>query len=95
MTSGDADTFVGLEIVRDREKRELYVHQNRYIQTVLKRFRMTGCNPSTIPADPNSRLTRADCPKNTGRPPMDSTYYRGAVGALLYIGRMTRPDILF
>jgi hypothetical protein len=48
MTSGDADTFVGLEIVRDREKRELYVHQNSYIQTVLKRFRMTGCNPSTI-----------------------------------------------
>jgi hypothetical protein len=95
MTSGDADIFVGLEIERDQEKRELYVHQNSYIQTVLKRFRMTGCNSSTIPADPNSRLTRADCPKNTGRPPMDSTYYRCAVGALLYIGRMTRPDILF
>ena len=83
MTSGDADTFVGLEIVKDREKREFYVHQNSYIQKVLKKFRMTGCNPFTTSADPNSRHPQ-NHPKNNGRPPMDSTYYRCAVGALMY-----------
>jgi len=89
------DTFVGLEIVRNRSQRQLFIHQHGFIRTLLDRFRMTGCNPVAVPAGPNSHLTKDDFPKTSGKPPLDSTYYRGAIGGLQYVGRMTRPEILY
>ena len=95
MTSGEAENFIGLEIVRNREQRKLYVHQSSYIQTLLDRFRMTGCNPVSVPADPSSHLTLMDCPNKSGKISIDSTVYRAAVGGLLYVARMTRPELMY
>jgi hypothetical protein len=94
MTFSPANSFIGLEISRDRPNKTIYVTQSRYIQVLLKRFRMTNCNPSRIPADPFSRLTRTpatDSPTDN----TESTQYRALIGGLLYAMGMTRPDIAF
>lgn len=93
MTSRLADHFIGLEITRDRSRRQIFVSQTNFIQTLLERFRMTGCNPSSVPADPDSRLSVTSSPKY--RDPLKSTPYRAAIGGLMYVAKMTRPDVLF
>jgi len=93
MTSGPANRFIGLEISRNRARKEIYVTQSSYIQTLLSRFRMTECNPSRLPADPCSRLPKSSTLGPEGNP--NSTPYRALVGGLLYIMGMTRPDIAF
>jgi hypothetical protein len=95
MTSGEAENFIGLEIIRNRKEHKLYVHQRSFIQTLLDRFRMTGCNPISTPADPNSHLTLMDCPKKSNKEPIDSTFFRGGIGGLLYVARMTRPELMY
>ena len=93
MKSGLADRFIALEISRDRSLLTLYLTQTAFIQNLLMKFRMNECNPSKVPADPNSRLTAAtDESPSTNR---ESSSYRALIGGLLYAACMTRPDIMF
>ncbi len=94
MTCKEADLFIGLEITRDRPGRKIHLSQPKYIQSLLDKFGMSDCHPSKVPADPNSRLTVDNCPGKHGKP-LSTTPYRSAVGGLMYIAKMTRPDILF
>jgi hypothetical protein len=59
----DADRFLGLEISRDRQKRELTVTQPQFISALLKKFRIEDCNPKMIPADPHTQLSASMSPK--------------------------------
>lgn len=95
MTSRPADIFIGLEITRNREERKLYISQGTYVRLLLEKFRMTDCHPRNVPADPCSRLSARDRPQNSGKPPLTTTPYRAAVGGLMYVAKMTRPDALF
>lgn len=56
---------------------------------------MAGCHPSSVPVDPGSHLSVKDCPMRSGKTPLLSTPYRSAVGGLMYVAKMTRPDFLF
>lgn len=96
MTSKPANLFIGLEITRKREERKIFIpQQNYYIRSLLHKFKMTDCNPRSVPADPGSRLSVIDCPLRCGVTPLSSTPYRLAVGGLMYAAKKTRPDILF
>jgi hypothetical protein len=95
MTSHPANLFLGLEITRKREERKIFISQPNYIRSLLQKFKMTDCNPSSVPADPGSRLSVIDCPLRRGVTPLSSTPYRSAIGGLMYAAKMTRPDILF
>lgn len=53
---GPVRMFVGIEIIRDRKKHIIALHQHRYIDRMLKLFNMHGSNAISIPLDPNSRL---------------------------------------
>ena len=35
---GEAQTFLGIQIVRDRKKRTLTINQTKYIESMAKRF---------------------------------------------------------
>ena len=95
MTSKPASLFIGLEITRKRDEKKIFISQPNYIRSLLHKFKMTDCNPSSVPADPGSRLTVMDCPLRSGTTPLSLTPYRSAVGGLMYAAKMTRPDILF
>lgn len=92
----DADRFLGLEISRDRPKKELTVAQPQFILALLKKFRMENCNPKSIPSDPHTYISSEMSPKTElETEEMKKVPYREAVGSLLYLATTTRPDIAF
>lgn len=85
------ERFVGVTIIRDREKRHIHLSQLNYIDHVVRNFYMELYNPVTVPADPNVHLVK---PVQGGQ--LDETFsYRQTVGALLYLAVITLPDISF
>ena len=92
MRSAPATNFVGLEILRDRPHRKLYVSQQRYITKILHKFGMSECNAKKIPADPNARLTTN---QDHSTQILEDVPYREAIGSLMYLMLASRPDIAF
>ncbi len=83
--------YVGIAIARDRKQRKLHIFQPEYISQIVKKFHVTSCSPKSIPEDPNVHLVKPTEKKEeeNGFP------YREAVGALLYLALVSRPDISF
>lgn len=84
----EADTYLGLQIVKQRDG-SIFIHQQNYAEKVLKRFNMEDCNSVAIPADPNLVLHEVKPEKVCDFP------YREAIGSLMYLAIATRPDICF
>ncbi|KAE9046457.1 hypothetical protein PR003_g4718 [Phytophthora rubi] len=93
---GTPDQFIGMQLRRPAPN-EMNVSQARYITELLHRFAMDKVRPSRIPMVPNTRL---DTIKTIDEAPrceltrMRRVPYR-AVGALLYLARVSHPDIAF
>lgn len=92
MKSPDANHWLGLKLHHDREAGTLEVTQAQYIKEKLEEFGMTDCHPMSTPAAPGTKLL-----KFTGEMGEAETKFpmRQVVGALLWIGRTSRPDILY
>ncbi len=96
MTSHQADCFLGLQIDRNREKRQLLLSQPQYIAGILPRFKMSTCFPVKTPADPQSHLTTSMAPTTPeGISLMAGVPYKEAIGSLIYLMMCTRPDIAY
>ena len=87
--------FIGLNIHRDRPNKRIFLDQSHMIEKVSHRFGMSKLFPKNIPADPQIRLVANTTPKSEGEYTTSPYPYREAVGALLYIALMTRPDISY
>ncbi len=91
-----ADRFIGLDILRDRPNKKLFISQIDFVNKILKKFNLDLCYPKSTPADPNARLTAAMSPSTQSDPTSPHlTRYREAIGCLMYIMTTTRPDIAF
>ena len=90
ITEGTPNEFIGMEIKRDRVKGELKVSQPYYIDKIIKKFGMSDANPVSTPVEPGTRLSKVsahECLSYNHLP------YREAVGSLLFLSRVCRPDI--
>ena len=90
VTFGPINSFVGLKIIRNRERRTISISQKHFILQTIDRFNMSDSNPKSIPADPHTHLLSG--------PANDENYsssfpYGEAVGCLMYIMSCSRPDI--
>ena len=83
---GQLSWFLGMRITQSQSG--ISLDQEQYIQTVLERFGMSECKAVHTPADMNLRDHIESGEE------IDQRKYRGLVGALLHIGKYTRPDIL-
>jgi hypothetical protein len=89
-----ASRFVGLDISRDRSSRILCINQQDFIIKLLRRYNLTDCKFTSLPANPNNRPSPAMAPKSEEeRLQMEKTPLREAIGSLMYLMAMTRPDI--
>jgi len=91
---GPTSFLLGIEIVRDRPNRSIFLSQRQYILEMLERFGLTNANTVSTPMDPGLRLDAtmgATTPEDIAT--MRSIPYLSAVGGLLYLAMMTRPDI--
>jgi hypothetical protein len=60
-----ASRFLGLDINRDCEKRQLHLSQPDFISKILERFNMQYCHPKSTPVDPNARLSNTMTPADS------------------------------
>lgn len=85
------ERFVGITITRDKKQQTIHLGQPDYIELLVKKFQMTSCFPKSVPADPETHLI-----KPAGESPTDTAFpYREAVGCLLYLVLVSRPEISF
>ena len=96
MTSHQANCFLGLQIDRKWERRELFMSQPQYIAGILRRFKMSTCFSTKTPADTQSHMTTSMSPTTPeGISSMAGVPYKEAIGSLIYLMMCTRPDIAY
>ena len=78
---GKLKWFLGMQKNEDSEK--ITLDQERYIESVLEKFRIQDSNPSQTPAENNLRLVNATEVEQL----VDETFYRSLVASLLYIAK--------
>ena len=88
---GSARTFIGIEISRDRRARQITLCQHRYIDSILRLFKMHEAHGLSTPLDPNVKLRNDDDETSKS----DTRLYQSQVGKLMYAMLGTRPDLAF
>lgn len=79
--------FVGMQI--EKFKNCIFIHQTKYVEQVLNKFNMNNANINSVPAEPHVKLQKVD-----GEPEKNIPY-REAVGSLMHLAIVSRPDIMF
>lgn len=85
---GAAKVCLGLEISRNRNKRQLFLGQKKYVGTVLERFGMQNCKAVATPMESGFDITEES-------EPAENVPYREAIGSLMYLMIGSRPDLAF
>lgn len=93
---GEASSILGIRITRDKEKKTISIDQESYINDLLKKFKMDDRNGVMIPLDINQKLNVTMRPQNEQeKTEVGGIPYRQAIGSLLFLSIITRPDISY
>jgi hypothetical protein len=88
---GDVKYFLGLEIIRNREKRSIILKQSKYIDNILTKFSKKNLNPISTPMEPGLKLN-----KNLEKAEeKEIKLYQQYIGSLIFLTTRTRPDLAF
>ena len=85
-----AKQFLGLDIVR-QDSSTITLGQAKYIQTIVKRFRIEDANPAPTPLHDKMTLET----ELQGETEVDAGHYQSIVSSLSYAATATCPDIAF
>ena len=85
---GDASSYLGLQIIRDRARRSIYINQEPNARDLVARYKMTECRTRSTPLMHDLRLSKGD-----SEPLDDSSKFAKLVGELSYLAVYTRPDL--
>lgn len=89
---GMAKQVLGIRVTRGNGT--VAVDQERYINELLEKFKMTECNPVLTPMDLNQKLSREMSPRTEeDRERMKQVPFRELIGSLQFLAQCTRPDI--
>ncbi|KAF2885026.1 hypothetical protein ILUMI_21142 [Ignelater luminosus] len=84
----DPNQYVGLEIIRDRANKTIFIYQS-YVSRILKLFNIENSTSAKAPAEPNYFLQKQE------NNPAGEVPYRQAVSMLKFLAIVSRPDIMF
>ena len=91
---GDAKRILGIDILRDRRKKELRLVQADYISKVIKKYQMEDTKSVSIPLASHFKLSKEQMPKEErDRREMNQIPYANIVGSIMYLIICTRPDV--
>ena len=94
ITIGNANKYVGLQIARNRKEKSMVIHESDYVDYVerlLGKFRMDDAKAVSVPADPHVALESVKKDEESE----NSSPYREAVGSLMFLPVVSRPDISY
>ena len=86
---GDLNNFLAIQI--ENKDKGIFIHQKQYANKLLSQLKLNECNSTTLPAQPNKKLNE----RSKTEDPVDQTMYKSAIGSLLYLANMTRPDLAY
>jgi hypothetical protein len=90
---GEISFLLGISIQRNRDRREILLHQEKYIGDVLQRFGMDLPRPTHLPiSDQAKGFTKEGF---EGESDADLTEYQSIIGSIMYLMIGTRPDLAF
>lgn len=84
---GELRYFLGIEV--DRSSQGMFLSQRKYIQDLLKEYKLVHCRPLKIPMDSHIKLT-----SDSGALLPSPEPYQKLIGKLIYL-TITRPDIAY
>ena len=90
---GDAEYFLGVRIVRDRENRKLYLCQDAYVDKILDRYSMTDCKTVDTPMASGAIALMVPYDGTTSR--QDIEEYGSIVDSENYLACQTRCDVAY
>ena len=85
---GELRQFLGMQIMRNRKDREMFLGQQRYFRRILEQCKMADCKGCKTPMDPKIFLIKPADKDITG-----VTEYKSLIGSLMYGMLGTRPDL--
>ena len=88
---GELHYFLGVKVIQDRKKGNIWIGQPVYTENTLQKFGMENAKPISTPVAVNTKLML----KTEDSEYFDKETYQSAVGSLLYLSTRTRPDITF
>ena len=91
ITIGNANKFYGLQIARNRNEKSMMIHQSDYAEKILGKFRMDDAKAVSVPGDRHVALE----PVKKDEESENSSPYREAVGSLMFLSVVSRPDISY
>lgn len=85
---------LGVQVLRNREKGTIALHQTKYLADILNRFNLSVARPMPTPLAAGVKLSSEDQPtSDQEKLEMQSVPYRQAIGCLIYLSVWTRFDI--
>ena len=84
---GELKLILGIQI--NQYKDEVYVHQSKYTEELLIKFKMEECKLMATPMHPTCNLNKVDTSSK-----VDQKFNSDMIGSLLYLTTL-RPNILF
>lgn len=94
ITSSTAKYYLGIEIIRNKKLKKIFLSQKKYIKAVLDKFEMTYCKTACTPMEPGAILISNK--DENGQPgPVANVPYRQIIGSLMHLAISTRPDISY
>jgi hypothetical protein len=94
---GGAELSHYLGIAVTRSGRDIHLSQEAYVDELVERLALQKCKEASSPEAPGARAKLL--PRSGPLSPAEATFmatvpYKSSVGALFYIARATRPDIV-
>jgi len=93
---GPTKRVLGIDILRNRDKGELFLSQLSYLKKVVERFRMSNSKTVRTPLGNHTKLSIKQCPQSEDeKKEMEITPYASGVGSIMYRMVCSRPDLAY
>ena len=88
---GELEWFLGIQIIRNRSQRRIWLNQESYIDKITTRF-----NLKEYESSPKTPLPTGDLTKNPGQATaQDIHLYQQRIGSVGFAAVVTRPDVSY
>lgn len=91
---GEAKRILGIDIIRDRRRKILWMSQQHYIEKLLKKYQMNESRIVSTPLGQQFQLSASQGPKSEEEQNlMKQIPYASIIGSVMYVMICTRPDL--